>query len=192
MPSPKTGYKFQPLTYERWKDIEVLFGAHGACAGCWCMYWRQSHKEFDQKKGQGNRIALKRLVKGKTQIGIIAYENKVPVGWIAFAPREQYIRFESSRILKPVDEKPVWSVVCFFVEKSHRRKGLTIGLLNEAAKYTKKNGGRILEGYPIDSQTDNYAPAFAYTGLASAFRKAGFKEAARRSATRPIMRKILQ
>ena len=192
MPSPKTEYKFQPLTYERWKDIEVLFGDRGACAGCWCMYWRQSHKEFDQKKGESNRIALKRLVKGKIQTGIIAYENRVPVGWIAFAPREQYIRFESSRILKPVDEKPVWSVVCFFVDKYHRRKGLTIGLLNEAAKYTKKNGGRILEGYPIDPKTDNYAPVFAYTGLASAFRKAGFKEAARRSGTRPIMRKILK
>jgi GNAT superfamily N-acetyltransferase len=185
-------YKFLPLTYERWKDIEVLFGERGACAGCWCMYWRQSHKEFDQKKGEGNRIALKRLVKGKAQTGIIAYDNKIPVGWIAFAPREQYPRLESSRILKPVDEKPVWSVVCFFIEKKYRRQGLTVGLLNEAVKYTKKNGGKILEGYPIEPGTDNYAPAFAYTGLASAFKKAGFEEAARRSDTRPIMQKVLK
>ncbi len=191
MPSPKSEYKFLPLAFERWKDIEILFGEHGACAGCWCMYWRESHKVFDQKKGEGNRIAFKRLVKGKEQTGIVAYDKKTPVGWIAFAPREQYARLETSKILKAVDDKPVWSVVCFFIEKNHRRKGLTVELLNEAAKHTKKNGGKILEGYPIDPDTDNYAPVFAYTGLASAFRKAGFTEAARRSDKRPIMRKIL-
>ncbi len=192
MPSAKTEYKFLPLTYERWKDIETLFGDRGACAGCWCMYWRQPHKDFDQKKGEGNRVALKRLVKGKAQTGIVAYDKKVPVGWIAFAPREQYVRLESSRILKPVDEKPVWSVVCFFIDKNHRRKGLTVELLKEAGKYAKKNGAKIMEGYPIDPKTKNYAPVFAYTSLASAFTKAGFTEVVRRSETRPVMRMMLK
>lgn len=185
-------YKFHPLTYEKWKDIELLFGVNGACAGCWCMYWRESHKEFDQKKGEGNRVALKRLVKGKIQTGIVAYDNKVPVGWVAFAPREQYTRLETSRVLKPVDEKPVWSIVCFFIDKNYRRKGLTVELLKEAEKHAKKNGAKIIEGYPVDPATKNYAPVFAYTGLASAFKKAGFTEAARRSETRPIMRKIIK
>ncbi len=191
MPSLKIEYKFLPLSYERWKDVETLFGDRGACAGCWCMYWRQSHKVFDEKKGEGNRVALKRLVKGKAQTGIVAYDKKVPIGWIAFAPREQYIRFESSRILKAIDERPVWSVVCFFIDKNYRRKGLTVELLKEAEKYAKKNGAKIIEGYPVDPKTKNYAPVFAYTGLASAFKKAGYTEVARRSETRPIMRRIL-
>jgi GNAT superfamily N-acetyltransferase len=192
MLSADTDLSFQSLTYERWKDIEKLFGERGACAGCWCMYWRQSGKEFNEKKGEGNRVALKRLVKGKAQTGIIAYDKKIPVGWIAFAPREQYRRLESSKILKEVDGKPVWSVVCFFVDKNYRKKGVTVELLREAGRHAKKNGGRILEGYPIDPKTKNYAPVFAYTGLASAYRKAGFTEVARRSETRPIMRKILK
>lgn len=192
MTSAKPDLRFQSLTYERWKDVESLFGDRGACAGCWCMYWRQTAKEFDQKKGEGNRVALKRLVKGKTQTGIIAYDKKTPVGWIAFAPREEYKRLETSRVLKPVDQKPVWSVVCFFINKDYRRKGLTVELLREAGKHAKKNGAKILEGYPVDPKTKNYAPVFAYTGLASAFKKAGFSEVARRSETRPIMRKILK
>ena len=192
MSSDKNVFRFQPLTYERWKDVETLFGEKGACAGCWCMYWRQTSKEFNQKKGEGNRVALKRLVKGKTQTGIIAYDNKTPVGWVAFAPREEYKRLETSRVLKVVDDKPVWSVVCFFINKNYRRKGLTVELLKEAGKHAKKNGARIIEGYPVDPKTKDYAPVFAYTGLASAFKKAGFTEVTRRSETRPIMRKILK
>ncbi len=192
MPADKSVYKFQPLEYERWRDVENLFGEKGACGGCWCMYWRESGREFKEKKGEGNRVAFKRLVKGKTQTGIIAYDNKTPVGWIAFAPREQYTRLSTSKILKPVDDKPVWSVVCFYIDKNHRRKGLTVELLKEAEKHAKKNGAKIIEGYPIDPETKNYAPAFAYTGLASAYRKAGFTEVARRSETRPIMRKVLK
>jgi GNAT superfamily N-acetyltransferase len=192
MSASKNGFKFKPVTIEIWRDVETLFGKKGACGGCWCMFWREPKKEFEVKKGEGNKIAFKRLVKGNSQTGIIAYDNKTPVGWIAFAPREHYTKLETSRILKPVDDKPVWSVVCFFIHKDYRRKGLTIELLKEAEKHAKKNGARILEGYPIEPKTDNYVPAFAYTGLASAFRKAGFQEAARRSDTRPIMRKALK
>jgi GNAT superfamily N-acetyltransferase len=192
MPSEKSGFRFQPLEYERWRDAENLFGERGACGGCWCMHWRETGREFNEKKGEGNRVAFKRLVKGKAQTGIIAYADKTPVGWIAFAPREEYTRLSTSKILKPVDDKPVWSVVCFYIDKNYRHKGLTIELLKEAEKHAKKNGAKIIEGYPIDPGTKNYVPAFAFTGLASAFRKAGFTEVARRSETRPIMRKILR
>ncbi|HSD62638.1 MAG TPA: GNAT family N-acetyltransferase [Ignavibacteriaceae bacterium] len=191
MSAAKSNFKFNPLTYERWGDLKKLFGEKGACGGCWCMWWRISRKDFETKKGEGNFTALKRLVKGNSQTGIIAYDEKKPVGWIAFAPREHYFKLETSKILKPVDDKPVWSVTCFFINKDYRRKGLTIELLKEAEKFTRKNGGRILEGYPIDPKTKNYAPVFANTGLASAFRQAGFKEVERRSETRPIMRKVL-
>ena len=192
MPSARSEFRFQSLTYDKWGDLEKLFGERGACGGCWCMFWRESRKEFETKKGEGNRTAFRRIVKGKGQTGIIAYDEKNPIGWIAFAPREHYPKLATSKILKPVDDKPVWSVTCFFINREYRKKGLTIELLKEAEKIAKKNGGRILEGYPIDPKTKNYAPVFAYTGLASAFRQAGFKEIERRSETRPIMRKKIK
>lgn len=182
-----TRHTFRPLTLDLWKDFEKLFGPKGACAGCWCMFWLLPRKEFTQNQGAGNKRRMKRLLRSGTAPGLIAYDGKEPVGWCALAPRETYSGLERSRILARVDKRSVWSIVCFFVTKNQRRKGVTVMLLRAAVKYVKKNGGKILEGYPVDKSSPQPA-AFMYTGLASAFRKAGFKEVLRRSETRPIMR----
>ncbi len=179
---------FYPLTPEHWEDFEALFGERGACAGCWCLYWRQTQSEFERFKGTQNREAMKTIVQSGQVPGILGYVDEQPVGWCALAPRETFSRLGRSRILKKVDESPVWSVPCFFVHKKQRRKGLTVKLLTAAIEYVKKQGGSILEGYPVEPKKDPMPPVFAYTGLASAFLQAGFTECARRSPTRPIMR----
>jgi len=157
----------RPLTPARWKDLEALFGERGACGGCWCMFWR--------------------LQKGKPP-GLIAYEGRTPIGWCAVAPRAQYPALARSRILQPVDGEPVWSVSCLFVARPYRKRGVSTRLLEAAADYARRRGGRIVEGYPVEPR-GKVADAFVWTGLASAFRQAGFKEVARRSKTRPIMRR---
>jgi GNAT superfamily N-acetyltransferase len=180
--------EFHPLTRERWTDFEALFGERGACGGCWCMWWRLRRSEFEKQKGEGNRRAMKAFVDSGGVPGILAYAGDEPVGWCSVAPREDYPVLDRSRILKRVDNAPVWSVVCFFIDKKHRGKGLTVHLLKAAVDYVKEMGGRVLEGYPIEPKKSPMPAVFAYTGLASAFRKAGFDEVARRSETRPIMR----
>ncbi|HEX5222027.1 MAG TPA: GNAT family N-acetyltransferase [Verrucomicrobiae bacterium] len=179
--------KIHPLTPARWPDFEKLFGNNGACAGCWCMWWRLPRKQWNEQKGDGNRTALRTLVRRNQTPGLIAYANGEPVGWCAISPRESYPRLERSRLLTPVDDTPVWSVTCFFVAREHRRRGITVALLKAASEFARKNGATILEGYPTEPKKEQ-ADVFMYTGLASAFRKAGFKEVARRSATRPIFR----
>jgi GNAT superfamily N-acetyltransferase len=82
-------------------------------------------------------------------------------------------------------------VTCFFVAKGARRKGITVELLKAAVEHVRKHGGKIVEGYPVDTQEDMPAP-FIYTGTASAFQQAGFKEVARRSPTRPIFRFFIE
>jgi len=192
----KSKYSFFPVTNERWKDFEKLFGEKGACAGCWCMYWRLKQSVLDAQKGNGNKQAMKKIIISDNIPGIIAYHNNDPVGWCSVARREDFPRLANSRVLKPVDEKSVWSVVCFFIHKDYRKKGLSIALLNAAKKYVKSGGGKILEGYPIEPKKDKMPDAFAWTGLSAAFLKAGFKEVARRSErrseTRPIMRYYLK
>ncbi|HEX6817795.1 MAG TPA: GNAT family N-acetyltransferase [Ktedonobacterales bacterium] len=177
-----------PLTPERWGNLEQLFGPRGACAGCWCMYWRLPSAEWERMRGEGAREELHSLVSTGNPPGLLAYCASVPVGWIAIAPREVYSRLERSRILKPVDDQPVWSVTCFFVARAHRRSGITVRLLQAAVSYAGEHGARIIEGYPVEPAKGDMPPVYAYTGLASAFRRAGFVEVARRSATRPIMR----
>jgi GNAT superfamily N-acetyltransferase len=181
----------RPLTASRWKDLEALFGARGACGGCWCMYWRLPRSAFEQLKGDGNRRAFKKLVAAGQTPGLLAYDGGRPVAWCAIAPRTEYPKMARSRILQPVDDQPVWSVSCLFVAKPYRRRGLSVRLLEAAADYVRRRGGRIVEGYPAEAP-GKVADAFVWTGLASAFRQAGFTEVARRSKTRPIMRRNLK
>ncbi|MBI5954065.1 MAG: GNAT family N-acetyltransferase [Chloroflexi bacterium] len=178
---------FHPLTQKLWRDFELLFGRNGACGGCWCMYWKLRGKAFSENTGDVARQMQKSIVDAKTVPGLLAYSEGYPIGWIAIEPRSAYPKLAHSRVLTPVDDQPVWSITCFFVEKKHRRKGITVELLKAAVEYVKKQGGKIVEGYPVDA-TQNQADAFVYTGTASAFRKAGFVEVARNSPTRPIFR----
>ncbi len=152
------------------------------------MWWRLKRSKYERQKGEGNRKAMKAIVESGEIPGILAYIKGEPIAWCSVAPRESYPVLDRSRILKRVDDQPVWSVVCFFVEKSHRNKGLTIQLLKAAIDYVKEQGGQILEGYPVEPKKDRMPAAFAWTGFASAFKKLGFVECTRRSETRPIMR----
>lgn len=184
----KSKFNYYLVTKETWNDFEKLFGEKGACAGCWCMYWRMRRKEYDKLRGPGTKRKMKKLVNEGIVPGILAYENDTTVGWCSVAPREDFPALDNSRVLKRVDEKPVWSVVCFYIDKNYRKKGLSVELLNAAKAYVKSKKGKIIEGYPVEPKSGKTADAFAWTGLSSAFRKAGFKEVARRSETRPIMR----
>jgi predicted GNAT family acetyltransferase len=120
--------------------------------------------------------------------GILAYADGMPAAWCSVAPRSHFSMLGRSRILKQVDEQPVWSIVCLFVKKSLRNHGLSITLLRKAIEYVKQQGGKVVEGYPVEPKKDRMPDVFASTGLASAFRQAGFIECVRRSETRPIMR----
>ena len=182
---------FKELTKGTWQDFETLFGEKGACGGCWCMYWRLRNKEFENQKGEGNKRAMKNLANKNEQIGIIMYLNNEPIGWCSVAPREDFIRLANSKILKPIDEKLVWSITCFFIDQNFRRQGYSVKMLKGVIGYCKKRKVRILEGYPVEPKKNKMPPAFAWTGIAAAFSQAGFKEVARRSETRPVMRYII-
>jgi len=180
-----------PASAERWADLERLFGERGACGGCWCMTWRLAPKEFAADKGEKNRRALLRIVASGEPSGVLGYLDGEAVGWCAVAPRESYPRLAASRVLASPDERPVWSVSCLFVARAHRNAGLSAELLAGAARYAASRGARLVEGYPHD--LDGVLPAaFVWTGLLPAFERAGFREVARRSAKRPIVRLELE
>jgi GNAT superfamily N-acetyltransferase len=182
---------FHPATAERWRDVEKLFGPRGACAGCWCMWARLPGGEFRAGVGDPNKRALRRLVGSDEPPGILAYVDGEPAGWVGLGPRADFRRLEKSKILAPVDDRPAWSVVCFFVARPFRRQGLSSRMLSEAVRHAGARGATVVEGYPTDT-TKKSADAFVWTGLASAFERAGFREVARRSPTRPIMRRVIR
>ena len=188
--APPAALAVHPLTPDRWPDLERLFGPRGACAGCWCMWWRLPRRAWEAAKGEGNRRALEAYVRDGAVPGLVAYDGEVPVGWIALEPRAAYPRLASARTLAPVDDAPVWSITCFYVARPHRGRGLMRTLLDAAAAHARAAGATLLEGYPVDLSRPT-GDAFVYTGARSTFEAAGFVEVARRTPTRPIMRLTL-
>lgn len=182
-----TNLSFRPLTPDLFPAFEHLFGPRGACAGCWCTFWKLRGKAYDENTGEPARQMQKSVVESGIVPGLLAFRGDEPVGWIAVEPRSAYPRLAHSRVLKPIDESDPWSITCFFVAKQDRRQGLTVKLLKAAVDYVREQGGKILEGYPVDAERE-LPDVFIYHGTAAAFQKAGFVEVARRSETRPIMR----
>jgi GNAT superfamily N-acetyltransferase len=178
---------FHPLTSENWKDLEKLFGGDSICRSCWCMWWRQSSSEWQKRRGSDRKEALKAIVSQRKVPGILAYFNGQPIGWCSISPREEFHRLERSRTLKRIDNQPVWSVVCFFVAKSFRGKGISTRLLEAAVKYAGKQGARIIEGYPSYSR-GRQQDTTIYTGLDSMFKRVGFVNLGSTSKTRTVMR----
>jgi GNAT superfamily N-acetyltransferase len=186
---PESALTFQPVTPANWADFEALFGPKGAMAGCWCMWWRVKRKDWEANQYEGNRAAMKAIVDGGTVPGLLAYEDRQAVGWVSVAPREDFPVLQRSPVLKPVDDQPVWSVVCFYVQLDYRGQGLTRALLDAAVAYAHEQGATLVEGYPYDpGDRDDLSNVSIFTGLLSIFEAAGFREVARRSEKKPIVR----
>ena len=180
--------KIYPLDRTRWDDFELLFGPRGACGGCWCMSWRLKKSEFELGKGEPNKRSMKDIVCRDEPAGVLAYVDGSPIGWCAVAPREVYKRLENSRVLKRIDDRPVWSITCLFIAKTFRRRGISTELIKGAVEYAKSNGAKIVEAYPVVPYSDNVPDAFLWTGIPASFQAAGFVEVARRSKGKPMMR----
>lgn len=172
-----------------WVTFEDAMGEKGGCGGCWCMLWRQSAKEMQAGKGDGNRQAMKEVFETGHVPGLVAIHEDKAVGWIQIDRRASFPRLKSSRTLKPVDDQDVWSVSCFFIDKRFRRQGLSLSMLLAATDWARDQGASIVEGYPIDTPKEKYPSVYAWTGFFDTFKRAEFKEVARRSDTRPILRK---
>ena len=182
-----------PATPDRWPDVEAIFGAKGCSVarGCWCMHYRRSGSAPSMSKvasrSKTYRAALKALVDGGKPPGLVAYRGDVAVGWVSLAPREEFARLERSPVMKPVDDTPVWSIICFVVPPEHRGQGVARALLKGAIAYAREHGATVVEAYPVDKKNRSKDDALWF-GAKSMYDHAGFKEVARRKPARPVVR----
>jgi GNAT superfamily N-acetyltransferase len=176
---------YHPLTSERWNDFEDLFGAKGACGGCWCTHWRIPRAQ--REKYEGNRRIMEHLVRSNIVLGLLGYEDIGAIAWVSVGPRRDYAALETSRLLKRADEQPVWSIVCFFVKRDYRQQGIMQQSIQAAVNYAREQGAQMVEAYPINLKTPMNAFG-GYMGLTSVFKAAGFVEIKQVSETQSIMR----
>jgi GNAT superfamily N-acetyltransferase len=186
----------KPLTPGNWLDLVELFDRPGAsiARGCYCMCYRRSGKH-EKPPGmtysESNKRALKALVDRGVVPGLIGYEKGQPVGWVSLGPREDYAKLQRSPVMKPVDEKLVWSIVCFFVDAKARHRGVAAAVLGGAVAWAKKQRVALLEAYPHDKRQRS-VDDFMWFGAKAMFDRSGFVEVARRRPQRPVVRKPLR
>jgi GNAT superfamily N-acetyltransferase len=161
-----------------WPVIESLFGANGACGGCWCMWWRvpMGGKTWDAAKGAPNRRAFRRLVESGAASGVLAFCGDEAVGWCAVGPRADFPRIERSKALARAWGDGTWSLNCLFVPARWRGCGVATALVAAAVDYARSEGAREIEAYPQALKPGERQPdAFVWTGVPSLFRAQGFR-----------------
>ena len=177
-----------PLTPERWDDLVELFQSDRWTRGCFDMWPRQTGKLTDQRWGAGNHEAFQGLVRAGPPPGLLAYRDGRAVGWMAIGPRSDYSRLQRSPLLKPVDERPAWSVVCFFVREGARGSGVAAALLRAGIAWARERAATLIEGYAVRPEARPSDPASLWWGTVELFERAGFGEIKRASPRRSIMR----
>jgi GNAT superfamily N-acetyltransferase len=166
-----------PATADRWPDVVDLFeqvGPRGGIPqtnGCWCQFWHLRGQAYWAGHGAGNRLLLEEEIRSGSEPALLAYLEGVAVGWCRLGPRENYERLEHSPKLARVDDEDVWSIVCFYVRPTSKRRGIASRLLDAAIVHASAQGAPVLEAYPVRQGHMNID---AYTGYLPMFLDAGF------------------
>ena len=155
----------KPVTQENWTDFEALFQSKGAPSYCWCAAWRMSGKELGAADSAIKKEFMRRRICSGIPVGLLAYSEGTPVAWCSVAPRETYRELGGDAVLKGV-----WSIVCFFIKREFRGKGLVRCLIEEAKAYARENGAAYLEAFPVDPES----PSYRHMGFVKTFEEAGF------------------
>ncbi|QIG50824.1 GNAT family N-acetyltransferase [Nordella sp. HKS 07] len=184
-------FTVHPLTPSRWADVEKLFGPEkGANSGCWCMWPRLTGVDFRAMGRKKRKSAFRSCVKTGPAPGLLLYEEGQAIGWVAVSPRAHVTRFEKAKVsrLEP-GKTPAkhYAITCFYVRTGHRKRGLMTDLAKAAIAYARKKKAVALDVCPIDTDA-HLTWGEGFIGFASVFRELGFKEVARRSPKRPLMR----
>ncbi len=174
-----------PLTADLWPQMEDLFKSGSACKRCWCMYWRIG-SAYRTRSPETNKAAFHQIVQSGPPPGLLALDGVTAVGWCQLSARDSLPWLDRTPALKRVDDLPAWCISCFYVRKGYRKQGITAALIRAALKAARDAGAPALEAYPLDAE---HPTSTSFTGFASTFLKLGFKPVARRTPSRPIMRR---
>ena len=160
-----TELRFTPVNKSTWPDLEKLFESRGGPHNCWCMVWRNMNEGTDRANKADKKASLKSHVDNGFPVGLLCYDNSEPIAWCSVAPRESYRELSGDSSLTDV-----WSLVCFFIKREYRQKGVNEELIRESIKYAKDNGARYMEAYPVDRGS----PSYRFMGFKPTFDKLGF------------------
>jgi GNAT superfamily N-acetyltransferase len=170
---------FHDVDQSRWPDFERLFESRGGPKACWCMVWRASPPEAKRTDGASRKAAMARRVSAGVPVGLLGYIGEEPVAWCSVAPRSTCRRVVDD----DSSDDGIWSMVCFFVVRRLRGRGITQRIIKAAVEHARSNGATIVEAYPVDPDS----PSYRFMGFVPLFEKAGFCEVGRAGMRRHVM-----
>lgn len=177
----------RPLTDETWDALAALFKEGGDPRWCWCQHWRLRSRDMAAAKVPQLRELLRTQASSDEPPGLVAFDGERAVGWVSLGPRSDFQRIVLSKVIPKIDDRPVWSIVCFAVSESARGEGVARALLEAAINYARGRGATALEAYPVRlAAADDGTPApihpdAAFTGTLPMFVRAGFTVVADRA-----------
>jgi GNAT superfamily N-acetyltransferase len=172
---------------QRWSDFEQFFESRGGPKYCWCMAWRAQGTEVKQAKGPDRKEAIKSRIRTGIPVGILCYQDEMPVAWCSIAPRSTYRPLGGPE--RPgEDENEIWSLVCFFVRRDLRGQGMSLQMIEAAVAHARSRGAQIVEAYPVEPGS----PSYRFMGYVPVFEKAGFVHVDRVGSRRRVMRLYLK
>lgn len=183
--------RIAPASADRFEDAEHALTGGGDGATCWCQWWMMRAKDFSAASHDERRERLRSDLTAETPSALIAYVDDQPAAWVKVSSRPDQPRLALTRNLQqspePFDDASVWAITCFVVRREHRRQGLSQQLLEAAIEHARRNGARVIEGYPVDTAAVKTSSNDLFHGTLSSFLDAGFVEVARPAASRPIV-----
>ena len=165
----------RPVTPDRIDDFVRVANPNRRASHCWCLSHRLTAPEVAEL-GNGSREQAFRALAGRANPpGVIGYDDGEPVGWCSIGPRSENTRLARSRLIRPLDDLPVWSIICIVIRGGHRRRGYTTPLITGAVEYAAARGAPAVESYPVDAGSGRIDLTMAFVGTRAMFEKAGFE-----------------
>lgn len=189
-------WQTHPVTAERFEDFADVVNPNRRATHCWCLSHRLRQRDIEELGGGDREAAMRRLCERPDPPGVVTYRDGVPVGWCNVGARADIPRLAHSTLIRPVDDVPVWSIVCVVVRGGHRRRGVTGPLVEGAVAYAASRGAPAVEAYPVDPGERRMDTTMAFVGTRSMFERAGFEvvgstEAVASGMPRLVMRRTL-
>ncbi|WP_341230036.1 GNAT family N-acetyltransferase [Nocardioides salarius] len=170
-----TTWETHPVTPDRFEDFADVVNPNRRASHCWCLSHRLPASQVAEL-GRGSRErAMRSLCEREHPPGVVTYRDGVPVGWCSIGPRADNPKLAASRLIRPVDDLPVWSIICVVVRGGHRRQGVTTPLLEGAVAWAASEGAPAAEAYPVDPAGERMDLTMAFVGTRAMFEKVGFE-----------------
>ncbi|MGD9530727.1 GNAT family N-acetyltransferase [Pseudonocardia sp.] len=167
------GFDTRPVTPDRVDDFVAVANPNRRPTHCWCLAHRLTAKEVAEL-GPDRETAFRALCARENPPGLIGYADGEPVGWCSIGPRAENTRLSRSTLIRPIDDLPVWSIICVVIRGGHRKHGYTTPLIEGAVAHAASRGAPAVESYPVDAAGGRIDTTMAFVGTRTMFEKAGF------------------